>query len=93
LLKYAELGFTEVVLTNSSPDRDKLVKLVAEEIAPHFKNNKLKHDSSNNQMHIWNDNGIQIGLHRLTAKTLKMRHSSQLHSKAQQQVKYSFFIA
>jgi hypothetical protein len=39
LRKYAQLGFTEIVLTNSSPDRDKLVKLVAEEIAPHFKDN------------------------------------------------------
>jgi hypothetical protein len=38
LQKYAKLGFTEIVLTNSSPNRDKLVKLVAEEIAPSFKN-------------------------------------------------------
>jgi hypothetical protein len=46
LQKYVNLGFTEIVLTNSSPNRDKLVKLVAEEIAPHFKednddNNKM----------------------------------------------------
>jgi G6PDH family F420-dependent oxidoreductase len=40
LQKYAELGFTEIVLTNSSPNRDKLVKLIAEKIAPHFKNYK-----------------------------------------------------
>ena len=37
LQKYVKLGFTEIVLTNSSPDRDKLVKLVADEIAPSFK--------------------------------------------------------
>jgi len=38
LQKYAELGFTEIVLTNSSPDRDKLVKLVSDEITPYFRN-------------------------------------------------------
>ena len=38
LQKYVKLGFTEIVLTNSSPNRDKLVKLVADEIAPSFKN-------------------------------------------------------
>jgi coenzyme F420-dependent glucose-6-phosphate dehydrogenase len=38
LQKYVRLGFTEIVLTNSSPNRDKLVKLVADEIAPSFKN-------------------------------------------------------
>lgn len=37
LQKYLELGFTEIVLTNSSPDRDKLVELIAREIAPTFK--------------------------------------------------------
>ena len=37
LQKYVKLGFTEIVLTNSSPDRNKLVKLVADEIAPSFK--------------------------------------------------------
>jgi coenzyme F420-dependent glucose-6-phosphate dehydrogenase len=37
LQKYVKLGFTEIVLTNSSPDRDKLVKLVADEIALPFK--------------------------------------------------------
>jgi G6PDH family F420-dependent oxidoreductase len=42
LQKYAELGFTEIVLTNSSPNRDKLVKLISEKIAPHFKNYKNK---------------------------------------------------
>jgi len=36
LNKYIELGFTEIVLTNSSPDRARLVKLVAETISPHF---------------------------------------------------------
>src|SRR5215204_4801500 len=34
LEKYAELGFTEIVLTNSSPEREKLVKLIAKEIVP-----------------------------------------------------------
>src|ERR687888_243799 len=38
LQKYVKLGFTEIVLTNSSPNRDKLVKIIAEEIAPSFKN-------------------------------------------------------
>ena len=37
LQNYIELGFTEIVLTNSSPNRDNLVKLVAEKIIPHFK--------------------------------------------------------
>jgi len=36
LEKYTEIGFTEVVLTNSSPDRNNLIRLVTEEIAPHF---------------------------------------------------------
>jgi len=34
LQNYIELGFTEIVLTNSSPNRDNLVKLVAEKIIP-----------------------------------------------------------
>jgi hypothetical protein len=34
LEKYVGLGFTEIVLTNSSPDREKLVKLIAKEISP-----------------------------------------------------------
>ena len=34
LEKYAGLGFTEIVLTNSSPDREKLVKLIGKEISP-----------------------------------------------------------
>jgi alkanesulfonate monooxygenase SsuD/methylene tetrahydromethanopterin reductase-like flavin-dependent oxidoreductase (luciferase family) len=34
LEKYVGLGFTEIVLTNSSPDREQLVKLIAKEIAP-----------------------------------------------------------
>jgi hypothetical protein len=37
LQNYIELGFTEIVLTNSSPKRDKLVKLVAEKIIPRFR--------------------------------------------------------
>jgi coenzyme F420-dependent glucose-6-phosphate dehydrogenase len=40
LQKYVKLGFTEIVLTNSSPNRDNLVKLVADEIAPYFRNYK-----------------------------------------------------
>jgi coenzyme F420-dependent glucose-6-phosphate dehydrogenase len=36
LKKYTELGFTEIVLTNSSPIRKELIKLVAEKISPHF---------------------------------------------------------
>lgn len=38
LQKYVDLGFTEIVLTNSSPDRDKLVKLISDEIASYFRN-------------------------------------------------------
>ena len=34
LKKYVDLGFTEIVLTNSSPIREKLVKLIAKEVAP-----------------------------------------------------------
>jgi coenzyme F420-dependent glucose-6-phosphate dehydrogenase len=34
LKKYLDMGFTEIVLTNSSPDREKLVKLIAKEISP-----------------------------------------------------------
>jgi coenzyme F420-dependent glucose-6-phosphate dehydrogenase len=37
LEKYVDLGFTEIVLTNSSPDREKLVKLIAEKISPAFR--------------------------------------------------------
>jgi coenzyme F420-dependent glucose-6-phosphate dehydrogenase len=36
LQKYVQLGFTEIVMTNSSPDRYKFVKLVAEQIIPAF---------------------------------------------------------
>ena len=38
LKKYTDLGFTEIVLTNSSPNREKLINLVAESMAPEFKN-------------------------------------------------------
>jgi coenzyme F420-dependent glucose-6-phosphate dehydrogenase len=34
LKKYIELGFTEIVLTNSSPERNDLLKLVTEKITP-----------------------------------------------------------
>ena len=33
---YVEAGFTEIVITNSSPDRQKFVKLLTREIIPHF---------------------------------------------------------
>jgi coenzyme F420-dependent glucose-6-phosphate dehydrogenase len=38
LKKYADLGFTEIVLTNSRANREKLLNLIAEKIAPEFKN-------------------------------------------------------
>ena len=37
LKKYVDLGFTEIVLTNSSPNREKFVKLLSEELTPEFK--------------------------------------------------------
>jgi G6PDH family F420-dependent oxidoreductase len=37
LKKYIELGFTEIVLTNSSPNRNELVKLISEKISPHYR--------------------------------------------------------
>lgn len=36
LKKYTDVGFTEIVLTNSSPNRKDLVKIMSEEIVPHF---------------------------------------------------------
>lgn len=36
LKKYVELGFTEIVLTNSSPNRNELVKLISEKISPYY---------------------------------------------------------
>ena len=36
LRKYTELGFTEIVLTNSSPKRSELVSLIADKISPHL---------------------------------------------------------
>jgi coenzyme F420-dependent glucose-6-phosphate dehydrogenase len=38
LKKYTDLGFNEIVLTNSSPNRENLINLIAEKIAPEFKN-------------------------------------------------------
>jgi coenzyme F420-dependent glucose-6-phosphate dehydrogenase len=35
--KYVQLGFTDIVLTNSSPDRESFVELLSKEIAPAFK--------------------------------------------------------
>jgi coenzyme F420-dependent glucose-6-phosphate dehydrogenase len=37
LKKYVDLGFTEIVLTNSSPNREKFVKLLSKQIIPEFK--------------------------------------------------------
>jgi hypothetical protein len=34
LKEYANIGITEIVLTNSSPNREKLVKIIAKEILP-----------------------------------------------------------
>ena len=34
---YVDLGFTEVVITNSSPERTKLVNLLTKEVIPHFR--------------------------------------------------------
>ena len=36
LEKYTDVGFTEIVLTNSSPNRKDLVKIISEKIIPHF---------------------------------------------------------
>ena len=36
LKKYIDVGFTEIVLTNSSPDRKELVKIMSDKIIPHF---------------------------------------------------------
>jgi coenzyme F420-dependent glucose-6-phosphate dehydrogenase len=36
LEKYIKVGFTEIVLTNSSPNRSELIKLPAEKIIPHM---------------------------------------------------------
>ncbi len=36
LQAYVDLGFTEVVITNSNPDRTKLINLLAKEVIPHF---------------------------------------------------------
>ena len=36
LQKYIDVGFTEIVLTNSSPSRKELVKIMSEKIIPHF---------------------------------------------------------
>jgi coenzyme F420-dependent glucose-6-phosphate dehydrogenase len=37
LKKYIELGFTEIVLINSSPNRNELVKLISEKISPPYR--------------------------------------------------------
>jgi coenzyme F420-dependent glucose-6-phosphate dehydrogenase len=33
---YVDTGFTEIVITNSSPDRKKMISLLAKEVIPHF---------------------------------------------------------
>ena len=38
LKKYIKLGFTEIVLTNSSPERNDLLRLVVEKIIPAVRN-------------------------------------------------------
>ncbi|MDQ4016317.1 MAG: hypothetical protein M3136_11225 [Thermoproteota archaeon] len=35
--KYVRLGFTEIVLINSSPNREIFIKLLSQEIAPAFR--------------------------------------------------------
>jgi coenzyme F420-dependent glucose-6-phosphate dehydrogenase len=35
LKQYTEIGFTDIVLINSSPDRDNLVRLLSQQIIPH----------------------------------------------------------
>jgi hypothetical protein len=37
LEKYAKLGFTDIVLINSIPDRAKFVQLLAHQIVPAYK--------------------------------------------------------
>ena len=37
LNKYIELGFTEIVLTNSSPNRNELVEIISEKISPYYR--------------------------------------------------------
>ena len=34
--KYVDLGFAEIALTNSSPNREKFVKLLSKQIIPEF---------------------------------------------------------
>jgi coenzyme F420-dependent glucose-6-phosphate dehydrogenase len=36
LERYVDLGFTEIVITNSSPNRQKLIELLTREVVPHF---------------------------------------------------------
>jgi hypothetical protein len=53
LQKYAELGFTEIVLTNSTPNRDKVVDLIANDISPHFASyNKLEQPRPYRKFHV-----------------------------------------
>jgi hypothetical protein len=37
LKKYTDLGFTEIILTNSSPNREKLLNLIAEKLAQNLR--------------------------------------------------------
>ena len=36
LQKYVDVGFTEIILNSSSPNRKELVKIMSEKIIPHF---------------------------------------------------------
>ena len=36
LQRYIDIGFTEIVITNSSPHREKLINLLVKEVIPHF---------------------------------------------------------
>jgi coenzyme F420-dependent glucose-6-phosphate dehydrogenase len=41
--KYVRLGFTEIVLINSSPNREIFIKLLSQEIAPAFRDANKPH--------------------------------------------------
>jgi coenzyme F420-dependent glucose-6-phosphate dehydrogenase len=41
--KYIRLGFTEIVLINSSPSREIFIKLLSQEIAPAFRDANKPH--------------------------------------------------
>ena len=53
LKKYTDLGFNEIVLTNSSPNREKLINLIAEKIVLEFKNVDNKFTKCSYKKHIF----------------------------------------